>query len=134
MTSDQLAMLQEQGKTPESLPRYKHLSAERSMRAAELYAAVMRLTEVRGLWVMHLPESATLARGWPDLTIVGPWGVIFRKLLDEHSALNHNPAVVLNRLRRSGINADVWRPQQLHDGTSRPSWRWWPLTVPRCSA
>ena len=49
MTADQLAMLQEQGKTPENLPRYKHLDGERPMRTAELYAAVMRLTEPRGL-------------------------------------------------------------------------------------
>jgi len=117
MTADQLAMLQEQGKTPENLPRYKHLPGERSMRAAELYAAVMRLTEVRELWVMHVPASATLARGWPDLTILGPRGCIFRKLLDEHGMLHPNSATVLNRLRRSGINADVWRPAQLHDGT-----------------
>jgi len=117
MTSDQLAMLQEQGKTPENLPRYKHLPGERSMRAAELYAAVMRLTEVRELWVMHVPASATIAKGWPDLTILGSRGTIFRKLLDEHGQLHPNCSTVLNRLRRSGINAGVWRPEQLHDGT-----------------
>jgi hypothetical protein len=66
---------------------------------------------------MHMPASATLARGWPDLTILGPRGVIFRKLLDEHNQLNQNSTVVLNILRRSGINAGVWRPAQLHDGT-----------------
>ena len=117
MTADQLAMLQEQGKTPENLPRYKHQPGERSMRAAELYAAVIRLTEVRELWVMHVPASATLARGWPDLTILGPRGVIFRKLLDEHGQLARDPSIVLDILQRSGINAGLWRPEQLHDGT-----------------
>lgn len=87
------------------------------MRAAELYATVMRLAEVRELWVMHVPASATLARGWPDLTILGPRGVIFRKLLDEHGQLARDPSIVLDILRRSGINAGLWRPAQLHDGT-----------------
>ena len=88
MTADQLAMLQEQGATPEDQPRYKHQPGERPMRVAELYAAIIRLTEARGLWVMHVPASQTLARGWPDLTILGARGVIFRKLLDEYGQLH----------------------------------------------
>jgi hypothetical protein len=62
---------------------------------------------------MHVPASATPARGWPDLTILGPHGVIFRKLLDEYGQLHPNSATVLNALRRSCINVGVWQPMQL---------------------
>jgi hypothetical protein len=104
MTADQLAMLQERGKTPENLPRYKHRLGERSMRTAELHAAVLRLAAERRLQVIHGVPRAMLAIGWPDPVIMGPGGVLFRKLTDEHSQLHSNSAAVLEkpvpRLRR----------------------------------
>jgi hypothetical protein len=86
------------------------------MRAAELYAAVMRLTEVRDLWVMHVPASATLARGWPVLTILGPGGTIFRKLLDEHGQPGSNSRVVLDYLYAGYADVGIWRPRDLWSG------------------
>jgi hypothetical protein len=41
--------------------------------------------------------------------------VIFRKL-DEHAQLAYSSTVVLDTLRRSGIDVDVWRPAQFWDG------------------
>jgi hypothetical protein len=90
---------------------------ERTIRAAELYALVVELASARDLWMLHVPDSRTLARGWPDLVIVSPYGTLFRELKDEEGMLSLDQLYVLKCLKRAGADAGIWRPAQLHDGT-----------------
>lgn len=114
MTQAQLARA---GATPEDERRYVHYSGERHMRQAELLAAVVRMCAIRGLWIMQAPASQLLARGWPDVVIVSPFGVLFRALKSEDGDLTRDQIRLLRCLDRDGLNVTVWRPVDLWDGT-----------------
>jgi hypothetical protein len=46
-----------------------------------------------------------LAKGWPDIDVMGRRGVLFRTLADEHSSPTREQVEVLTGLRKAYCNA-----------------------------
>jgi hypothetical protein len=104
---------------------------ERYIREGELYGQVVALATERHIWLMHVPDSRTLARGWPDLVLVSGYGVLFRELKTEDGVLSPSQVFILQCMKRAGLDVAVWRPQQLWSGQveaemnaiSPPNWQ-----------
>lgn len=55
-------------------------------------------------------------RGYPDWTILGPRGLLFRELKRQDKKPDLYQQAWLEGLRSRGCDADVWRPEDLHSG------------------
>jgi hypothetical protein len=109
--------IQQAEATPPDEDRYCHKGGERLYRVSELYSAVLILAEERRLQVIHGLPRVMLARGWPDVVVTGPGGVLFRKLLDQYGQPGDHSRVMLGYLSAGYADAGIWRPRHLHDGT-----------------
>ena len=92
----------------------------------DLLTAVLDLARLFGLHVAHFRPAKT-DRGWrtavqadgkgyPDLTIVGPGGVMVRELKSATGKLSSDQQVWLRVLRSAGADAEVWGPADLRAG------------------
>ncbi len=68
-----------------------------------------------GLLCYHTADSRRSERGFPDLVVVGPHGVIFRELKAFSGRLTADQRRWLDRLTEAGANAGVWRPDDWPD-------------------
>jgi len=75
------------------------------------------LADLPGVLAYHTFNSQRSASGYPDWTLVGPCGVLFRELKRQAKKPTPAQAEWLVALKRAGENAGVWRPAQLLDGT-----------------
>lgn len=66
-----------------------------------------------GRWITPVQGDG---KGWPDLTIVGPGGVLFRELKAEGSYPTREQRLWLAALAEAGADAGVWRPRDLTSG------------------
>ncbi len=82
-----------------------------TMTERELLDAVRDACRWSGLLVYHTHDSRRSERGFPDLVLVGPAGVIFRELKAERGRLTLDQREWLDRLRQAGAAAAVWRPR-----------------------
>jgi len=102
----------------------------RTMTTAEfLHAQALAMTEkdlleqcraaakVLGLLCYHTHDSRRSEPGFPDLVIVGRRGVLMRELKTERGKVTVAQTVWLNALDDVGVDADVWRPTDLINGT-----------------
>lgn len=89
----------------------------RDMLEAELLAEVRRMCRDLGLWTYHTRNSIGSDRGWPDLVIIGPHGIVFIELKRQHERPTPEQREVGRRLAGAGCRWDVWRPSDLIDGT-----------------
>lgn len=55
-------------------------------------------------------------KGWPDLVLVGPRGVLFRELKAARGRVSRDQAEWMLALARAGEDVGVWRPYDLVDG------------------
>lgn len=55
-------------------------------------------------------------KGYPDLTIVGPGGVLFRELKSDTGPVAPEQRKWLARLDEAGADIGVWRPADLRSG------------------
>ena len=62
------------------------------------------------------PRTSTI-KGWPDLVIVGPNGVLYRELKSMFGFLTVTQRAVGSRLSKAGHDWQVWRPVEWFDGT-----------------
>lgn len=92
----------------------------------DMLTAVLDLARLRGLHVAHFRPAKT-ERGWrtavqadgkgyPDLTIVGPGGVLFRELKSDRGQLSAEQVTWSARLKSAGADFAVWRPVDLRSG------------------
>jgi len=58
----------------------------------------------------HTYDSRRSEPGYPDVTVVGPHGVLWRELKTERGRLTTDQRLWLDRLTEAGADADVWRP------------------------
>lgn len=93
----------------------------------ELETAVTQLCAVLHLHTAHFRPAMTRpgrwvtpvagqGKGWPDWTIVGPGGILFRELKSETGKPSPEQVVWLEKLRAAGGDADVWRPADWRSG------------------
>lgn len=94
----------------------------------EFQRAVLALAKLHHLHVAHFRAAMTGkgrwvtpvaadGKGYPDLTAVGPGGVIWRELKAERGRLSPEQCLWIERLREAGADVAVWRPRDLADGT-----------------
>lgn len=91
-----------------------------AMSEDELEAGVRRILRDLGLtlayhpWKTHARRAST---GFPDWTITGPGGLIFRELKRQREKPTRAQRAWLDMLSGAGADAGVWRPLDLLDGT-----------------
>lgn len=85
---------------------------------SKLRAAILADCKASGLIVnYHRKDRLSPARGWPDLEIVGPRGVLYRELKSMTGRLSVAQRQVGSVLAKAGQNWQVWRPIEWWDGT-----------------
>ena len=96
---------------------------------AQLQACVMDLAKLHGLHVHHCRPARMASgkwatpieghKGFPDLVIVGPAGVLFRELKNATNKLSPEQVSWLHTLDLAGADAGVWRPEDWARGRGR---------------
>lgn len=86
------------------------------MTEKELLAAVRQVAQLTGWRVYHTHDSRRSEAGFPDLVLVRD-RVLYRELKTARGRTTPEQDAWLEALRATGADADVWRPQDLTDGT-----------------
>lgn len=66
-----------------------------------------------GNWVTAVQGDG---KGFPDLVIVGPGGVLFRELKSDIGRLSPEQKMWMYKLNEAGADFGRWRPADLHSG------------------
>lgn len=89
-----------------------------AMSEAELMEAIRAMVKDLGLLAFHAADSRrSWGRGYPDLTIVGKAGCIWREYKTGHGSLSPEQRQWGDALRAAGQRWSVWRPRHLLDGS-----------------
>lgn len=88
----------------------------KAMSEGDLMGHIARLCRDLGLLAYHTHDSRRSERGYPDWTIVGPSGLLFRECKDEVKKPTTEQVKWLTALRAVGYDADLWRPSDLLAG------------------
>lgn len=106
---------------PADGPGVKGLQAlAAAMSEDELERGMRRILKDLGLRLAYHPWKLHAKRareGFPDWTITGPGGLIFRELKTEAGKVTPAQQEWLDALAAAGADAGVWRPLHLLDGT-----------------
>lgn len=102
------------------------MSGELTMSEDDLLGAVLDMAAVHGIRTVHFRAAKTErgwrtpvqgdGKGWPDLVLVGPRGVLFRELKSRAGLPTAEQQAWLGALGDAGQNAGVWRPADLRSG------------------
>lgn len=90
-----------------------------AMSEDELEAGMRRILKDLGLrlafhpWKLHAKRAR---EGFPDWTIVGPGGLIFRELKRQREEPTRAQQAWLDALAGAGADAGVWKPSDLLSG------------------
>ncbi len=85
------------------------------MTERQLLDAVRDACRWSGLLVYHTYDSRRSEPGYPDVTVCGPRGVLFRELKAERGRLTSEQRTWLDRLTQAGADARVWWPDDWPD-------------------
>lgn len=86
---------------------------------AQLVNEAVRQCDQLGLRVFFWPDSRrTLRKGWPDLTIIGRSGVLFREVKTAFGKLTPEQRLTGYEMTRAGLDWAVWRPGDFAAGTA----------------
>ena len=85
------------------------------MTERDLLDAVRQACRWSALLVYHTHDSRRSERGFPDVVICGPSGVLFRELKSSTGRLSPAQREWLDKLRQAGADAAVWRPDSWPD-------------------
>lgn len=96
------------------------------MTEEQFFTKVLELCEGRDLWPVPVrPERFAnrvgASRGFPDLMIVGPGGVLFRELktdigMGAGRGLRAAQTLWMYRLQAAGLDWEVWQPRDMASG------------------
>lgn len=82
-------------------------------RMGVMTAHFRRAQSQTGRWLTAVQGDG---KGYPDLTIVGKGGVLFRELKAAKGALKPEQKAWLAALEEAGADVGTWRPADLHSG------------------
>lgn len=90
-----------------------------AMSEATLQSRVVRDARSLGFLAYHTRDSRGSDRGWPDLVLAHPaWGLLLvRELKSQKGRVRPEQRAWLNALTALGVDAGIWRPSDLLDGT-----------------
>jgi hypothetical protein len=87
----------------------------------ELDTAIRKEAKRLGIRYFRFDEKRRIGRGWPDLTLIGSGGALFRELKTRYADLSGDPwdvtsdqLAVGRAMRAAGLDWDIWRPVDLH--------------------
>ncbi len=80
------------------------------MTERQLLDAIRDACRWSALLCYHTADSRRSERGFPDVVVCGPSGVIFRELKADRGRLTPDQVRWLDRLAAAGADAAVWRP------------------------
>jgi hypothetical protein len=88
------------------------------MTEKELEAEVLALADKMRLAVLVIPDSRRLVYGpgYPDLTVFGRSGVLYRELKTEGGKLSRPQVAWKYKIQGTGGNWGIWRPGHLAAG------------------
>lgn len=72
---------------------------------------ILEYCQLRGFKVFHDNDARRNERGWPDLVIGGPNGVLIRELKTDTGRIRPDQEEWLALLQAAGYDAAVWRPR-----------------------
>jgi hypothetical protein len=79
-----------------------------------LYVAHFRPAQIRpGRWVTAVQGDG---KGYPDLTIVGPGGAMWREAKSSTGSMTPEQKIWASRIKAGGGDFAVWKPADLHSG------------------
>lgn len=90
-----------------------------SLTERQLQTLIIDLCRWHHLLCYHTHDSRRSARGFPDLVICGPNGVLFRELKAETGRLTIDQTCWGQGLLEAGANCAVWRPADWYSGRIR---------------
>lgn len=85
------------------------------MTETQFQTRITDLCDYLGLKWHHEVDSRKSKRGWPDLVIAGPSGVLFVELKTETGRISTEQRQWLDHLVTAGAHVRVWRPQHWAD-------------------
>jgi hypothetical protein len=91
----------------------------RPMTERQLQTAVLDLCRWLHLLAYHTHNSQHSARGFPDLVIVGPRGLLFAELKTAHGRTTIDQRCWEAGIREAGASYALWRPEHWHSGEIR---------------
>lgn len=97
----------------------KRLSSPNSPTEEQLQQSVLELAQYFGYELRyHNPDSRRSQAGFPDLVLgsLSRRRVLFRELKTSTGRLRPAQSLCLKILRFAGLDADVWRPEDLKSG------------------
>ncbi|HEV2256109.1 MAG TPA: VRR-NUC domain-containing protein [Streptosporangiaceae bacterium] len=78
-----------------------------------LDAHVRRLVADLGLLRYHTHDARRSPKGFPDLVLAGPGGVLFRELKTQRGQPTPEQQQWLDALAAANADVDIWRPADL---------------------
>jgi hypothetical protein len=82
-----------------------------AMSEDELQENIRELCDLLGLAVQHIHDSRRCwLSGWPDITIIGPAGLLFRELKSETGKPTPEQTAVGYKIKAAGASWKLWRP------------------------
>ncbi len=97
----------------------KGLSSPPPMTEAQLQSTVLQLAQLHGYNLRyHTHDSRRSQPGFPDLVLVSVarGRVLFRELKSDAGKLTPEQALWLGGMKAVGLDAEVWRPQDIGTG------------------
>ena len=82
----------------------------------EFQLKIQHYAESLGYWVMRIPDSRLVKAGWPDLTILGGWKVLYREVKLDGTYNSRAQRDVGRMLWRANQDWDCWRPVNWESG------------------
>ncbi|MDQ3273527.1 MAG: VRR-NUC domain-containing protein [Actinomycetota bacterium] len=92
------------------------LAEAKAMSETKLQTEARNQARILRLLAYHTHDSRRSDKGFPDLVVVGPGGVLYRELKDETGVVSPDQVEWLVRLVEAGVDAGVWRPTDLVNG------------------
>jgi len=95
----------------------QYLAAQaQAMSEDELLATVRDMAETLGWHTYHTHDSRRSETGWPDLVMVRDRRLLIRELKSMRGRVTPAQDTWLTELALAGVDAGVWRPDQLLSG------------------
>ena len=90
------------------------------MSEEQLERCVVDLCKLYGIYRYHtLRSKGSSSAGWPDEALCGDRGFLLRELKGSTGRVSTAQREWLERLRKAGQDADVWRPEDWRSGRIR---------------
>jgi hypothetical protein len=90
------------------------------MRESELLEEIRKLCDDFGLLAFHVHDARrSWGSGYPDLTIAGPEGILFRECKDRAAQATPGQRLWGQAINEAGGDWALWRPHDLLNGNIR---------------